>query len=139
MTEQQTNETTEPNVAPEDTADEPKTFDADYVAKLRQEAAEARTKAKEASERGDSLSELLLTRSIEQATAGILIDPTDLPRAGDYFTDAGSPDLAKIKAAAEQLATAKPYLSRPRGSVSQGARESSPAPASLGDMIRAVI
>ena len=139
MTEEQTTETTEPNAAPESTVDEPKTFDAEYVAKLRQEAAEARTKAKEASERGDTLSELLLSRSIEQATAGILIDPADLPRSGDYFNNDGSPDLTKIKTAAEELATAKPYLSRPRGSVSQGARESSPTPASLGDLIRAVI
>jgi hypothetical protein len=130
---------TDPAAAPEEAAEEPKTFDAEYVAKLRGEAAEARTKAKEASERGDSLSELLLTRSIENAASGVLIDPADLPRSGDYFNEDGSPDLLKIRAAAEELATAKPYLSRPRGDVSQGPRESTPAPASLGDIVRSLI
>jgi hypothetical protein len=135
MSEPLTDQTDAPTGEPETPVDDAKTFDAEYVTKLRAEAAEARTKAKEASTRGDTLAELLLTRSIEAATAGVLHDPSDLPRDGDYFADDGSPDLDKIKAAAEALAETKPYLATVRGDVAQGAKEPNPAP-SFGELMR---
>lgn len=122
---------------PVQTTDEPDSFPRDYVTKLREEAAESRTAAKAASERGDELFELLLYRTAEQATAGILHDPSDLPREGDYLDDeTGFPSADKIRAAAEALAEAKPWLARPRGDVSQGAHPVN-EDVSFGDLIRA--
>ena len=105
---------------------------------VARQRAEARTKAKESSTRGDVLYEQLLARTREQATAGILHSPDDLPAEGDYLDDSGMPSLDKIRAAAEALAQAKPYLSVPHGDIAQGARESE-AQVSFGDLIRGAL
>lgn len=117
---------------------EPQTFDAEYVTKLRAEAAEHRTKAKDEAERGEKLFELVKSRTAEQATAGILRDATDLPADGDYLDDeTGMPSVEKMRTAAEVLAEAKPWLALPRGDIKQGAQESAPAMPSFGDLMRA--
>lgn len=124
---------------PETLEEEPTTFDREYVTRLREEAAQHRVAAKEAAERGDALAELLLARSVEQATAGILRDPSDLPFDESFVTDTGAPDLDAIRSAAEALTSTKPYLAAVAGDVSQGVRESAPAVQSLGDAIRAAL
>lgn len=74
--------------------------------------------------RGDNLYELLLRRSIEQGTAGVLTDPASLSRDADLYDDeTGLPDVEKIRAAAVALADAKPQLAPVAGNIGQGVRE----------------
>ncbi len=99
--------------------DSPETeaFPREYVERLRQEAAEHRTKAK----RGDTLARRLVL-SYAQAL-GKLADPTDLPFDEALCDDDGIPDPAKIADAIDELLARKPHLGdrRPRGDVGQGA------------------
>lgn len=125
MTEQQPNEN-EAVEAPESDAPE---IAAESGTETPEEAQNA-TESVETSEeldaarlRGDNLYELLLERSLEQGTAGILSDPSALPRDADLYDDNGLPDVDKIRAAATTLADAKPQLAPVRGDVGQGVRE----------------
>jgi hypothetical protein len=125
-----------PVAEPESNADEPTTFDADYVKALRQEAAENRTAAKSATERGDHLHELLLGRTIEAAAADVLRDPNDLDRSDSrLYDEAGFPSLDGAREVATDLAAAKPWLAKPAGNISQGAREAT-EPVGFGQLIR---
>lgn len=92
------------------TADE--TFPRSYVEKLRQEAADARVKAKKA----DDWARALFTARV--AATGRLADPNDLP-----FDEAILDDLPGMEAAIETLIAQHPhYAARtPRGDVGQGA------------------
>lgn len=96
---------------------EPELFPREYVERLRQEAAEHRTKAK----RGDALAQRLVL-SYAQAL-GKLADPRDLPYDDALCDDDGIPDPTKIADAVDELLTRKPHLGdrRPRGDVGQGA------------------
>lgn len=106
--EQETVEQVIPEVSPEP---EPETFPAAYVQKLRQEAADARVKAK----RTDDLATRLHTALV--AATGRLADPTDMP-----FDDAHLEDDTALTDALDALLKAKPHLAsrRPRGDVGQG-------------------
>lgn len=94
--------------APEE---EPETFPKAYVDKLRDEAAQGRTKAKRYDDRATRLHTALI------AATGKLADPTDLP-----FDEAHLDDQEALEAAIEELLTAKPHLASrtPRGDIGQG-------------------
>lgn len=121
--------TTEPvQEAPTPGADgpeaEPATFDAEYVRKLRSEAAARRREAKEASERVTAqdaeLGELRawrLERTIADVSGSLgnpsLADPSDLLTYADPATlvdDEGKADPEKIKDAIAELVERKPHL-----------------------------
>ena len=103
---------------PQDDADEPQSFDREYVQKLRDEAAGHRVKAK----RTDALNARLATA--QAALTGKLADPTDLPFTDDLLDDDGLVDEDKVQAAVDELVKRKPHLAarRPTGNVGQGAR-----------------
>lgn len=101
--------------------DEPQTYSADYVAKLRQEAAESRVKAKRADD---------LARQVVRATAkadGRLIDVEDLAFDATFITEEGTVDLDRVTAAIDSLVERKPHLAsrRPTTPIPQGARQES--------------
>lgn len=117
--------------APVEDTEPAKVYDAEYVAKLRQEAAEARVKAK----RVDGLSAQLLSAFV--ALDGRLIDPDDLPFTLDLVDDDGNLVREKITAAIDALIDRKPHLAarRPTKPVAQGAKPE-PEPVSLHAMMR---
>lgn len=83
-----------------------------YVEQLRQEAADARVRAR----RADDLAQQLFSARV--AATGLLADPTDLP-----YDEQLLDDQAAMEAAIEALITAKPHLASriPRGDIGQGA------------------
>lgn len=101
-------ETPEQEGNPEET---PETFPREYVEKLRQEAAESRTKAKRADDLAARLHTALVTAT------GRMADPTDLP-----FDEAHLEDPEALTAAIESLLASKPHLATrtPRGDIGQG-------------------
>lgn len=129
---QTTDETTEapvvetPEVEQTPQADEPKTFDADYVQKLRKEAGDHRVAAKEATARVEALEREVWTLKV--AALGKLADPTDLP------FEPG----ADVAEAVDRLLAAKPHLAARRvsGDVGQGNRGPATSSVSLMDMLR---
>lgn len=110
--------------APQDAQE---TFPRAYVEKLRQEAAEARTRAKKADEYAR---ELFAARV---AATGRLADPTDLPFDAGHLD---SPDA--LNAAIDALLDAKPHLASrvPRGNVGQGAGTASHDEVDLAALLR---
>ena len=88
------------------------TFTAEYVAKLRDESAKYRTRAKDR----DDLAERLHTSLV--AATGRLADPSDLTFDNDHLTD---PDA--LTTAIDDLLTRKPHLGsrKPSGDIGQGA------------------
>lgn len=90
---------------------EPDTFPREYVEKLRNEAAEARVKAKKAEQYAHEL------HAARVAATGRLADPSDLP-----FDERHLDDLPTLEAAIDELLSRKPHLATrtPRGSVGQG-------------------
>lgn len=113
---------------------EPQTFDAEYVGKLRDEAATHRVRA----QRADVLAEGWYRSAVELATAGILMDPTDLPRSDDHFDPDGRPNVEAIRASAEELAASKPHLARARMTSAQlqGPTGQPPVAVGLGSLLR---
>lgn len=103
------------------------TFPREYVEKLRNEAAEHRTKAKDR----DALAERLHTALT--AATGRLADPSDLPYDQSHLDD---PEA--LTAAIDQLLESKPHLAtrKPHGDVGQGAASAS-AGVDLAGMLRA--
>ncbi len=90
---------------------EQETFPRAYVEQLRQEAADARVKAR----RADDLAQQLFSARV--AATGLLVDPADLPYDEQLLDDPGA-----MEAAIEALITAKPHLASriPRGDIGQG-------------------
>lgn len=90
---------------------DPETFPREYVEQLRQEAAEARVKAKKA----DTYAEQLFYARV--AATGRLADPSDLPFDADALDD-----LPAMEAAIDTLIATKPHLASrtPRGDIGQG-------------------
>lgn len=93
-------------------------FDAGYVSKLRQEAADNRVKAKRADD---------LARQVVRAMAradGRLIDADDLAFDGAFIDDDGMVDSDRVVAAIDALVERKPHLAarRPNTPIAQGAR-----------------
>jgi hypothetical protein len=99
-----------------DTADHAEADEADEetveLAKLRAEAARRRVEAREATERADELARRLTAAVIASEAGPLLADPEDLGRFhdGPLTDDAGFPDPAAVRAAAEALAEARPHL-----------------------------
>lgn len=92
-------------------ATEQETFPRAYVEQLRQEAADARVKAR----RADDLAQQLFSARV--AATGLLVDAADLPYDEQLLDDPGA-----MEAAIEALITAKPHLASriPRGDIGQG-------------------
>lgn len=117
-----------PQDAPEDAQDDAETFfPRAYVEKLRQEAAEARVRAKKA----DDLARELFTARV--AATGRLADPNDLP-----FDDALLADMPALEAAIDELVAQHPHYAarRPRGDVGQGATGSDAGTVNLAGLLR---
>lgn len=111
----------------------PDLFDRAYVEELRAEAKENRL----AAARADYLNTEVRRLAIREATRGLLTDPEALPWSDDYTEDeTGLPDHDRLLAAAQALARAKPWLSRPRGDVGQGQHSDAPAGISLSELLR---
>lgn len=106
------------------------TYDAAYVAKLRQEAAESRVKAK----RADALARQA-TRAIT-AHDGRLIDPDDLAFTDEFLDDDGLVNSDRVVAAIESLIERKPHLAarRPNSTIAQGVQPEPEAVSLLGLM-----
>lgn len=102
------------NDAPEEEAGQ--TFTAEYVRKLREEAAAQRVKAK----RADDLAQEVFRLRV--AATGRLADPTDLA-----YDEALLEDEEALSGAIDDLLTARPHYAarRAAGSVGQGATGSS--------------
>lgn len=117
-----------PEAPPEGAETEQDTFPRSYVERLRQEAAEARVKAKKA----DDLAREVFTLRV--AATGRLADPNDLP-----YDDAAFEDPAKLDAAIDELLQAHPhYAARtPRGDIGQGASKSDIGSVDLAAILRA--
>lgn len=60
-----------------------------------------------------------------------------MPWSDDYADENGLPNHDRLKAAAQALATTKPWLARPRGDVGQGQHSAEPAGISLSKLLRA--
>lgn len=126
--DEQVEETTE--LGTEETSEqevEPETFPRAYVEELRQEAADARVKAKRADDLAARL-HVALT-----AATGRLADPSDLP-----FEDAHLDDPQALTTALDQLLVRKPHLAnrKPRGDVGQGATSTNSSAVDLGSLLR---
>lgn len=108
----------ESNGEPSIEKDQAELFDAEYVSKLRNEAAEHRVKAK----RSDDLARQLV-RALAKAD-GRLIDADDLAYDSAYLDDDGLVDVDKVTAAIDALVERKPHLAaqRPTSTLPQGAR-----------------
>ena len=111
--------------------DEPRTFDATYVERLRTEAAQARVKAK----RADALARQVVEAYV--SGEGRLHDPADLAWSDDFLDEHGLVDTVKVRAAIDQLVERKPYLAarRPVEPHPQGARPE-PARVNLAAILR---
>lgn len=107
------------------------TYDAAYVAQLRQEAAEGRVKSK----RADALARQA-TKAIA-AHDGRLIDAEDLAFDEQFLDDEGLVDRDRVIAAIESLIERKPHLAarRPSTTIAQGAQPE-PDRVSLLDYLR---
>ncbi len=116
---------------PQEDAQEPQedaeTFPRAYVEKLRQEAAEARVRAK----RADDLARELFTARV--AATGRLADPNDLP-----FDDALLADMPALEAAIDELVALHPHYAarRPRGDIGQGATGPDAGTVDLAGLLR---
>jgi len=99
----------------ETTEADPETFPREYVEKLRQEAADARVKAKRTDELAQRLHGALVTAT------GRLADPSDLP-----YDETHLDDETALTTAIDELLTRKPHLAsrRPVGDIGQGASAS---------------
>lgn len=107
------------------------TFSADYVAKLRAEAAEARVRAKVA----DTANAHLLAAFAE--TDGRLRDVEALSYSDDLLGDDGLVDRGKVSAAIDDLLTRKPFLQRPKPApLPMGVQADAPAQASWMAVLR---
>lgn len=112
---------------PEDASEEPETFPADYVKRLRKEAADARVKAKKTNDLARRLHTALVTAT------GRLADPSDLP-----FDETHLDNEERMNEAIERLLASKPHLAsrRPRGDIGQG-RTSTSNTVDLAALLRA--
>ncbi|HEX9993820.1 MAG TPA: hypothetical protein VGB14_12905 [Acidimicrobiales bacterium] len=120
--------------APEADADPPEdadTFPRSYVERLRAEAADRRTAARDAEARAEALTRRLLTAEVARAVDGVLADGDDLTAhvpAAELVGEDGLPDAERIRAAAEALAERKPHLAARRfGEADLGVRRQAPS------------
>lgn len=119
--------------APQEAVEEPVTFDADTVRRLRSEAAEHRVKARQAVSEAN---ERLLAQIVRGD--GRLVDPEVLPLDDNLIGEDGYVDPARVADAITATIEAKPYLAsaRPTTPMSQGVRQAAPTPLSFTDILR---
>lgn len=122
--------TSEPEEGTEDSKDS--TFSREYVEGLRAESRQNRIRAS----RADFLATHVRTLATREACRGVVSDPEALPW-DDAWVSEDKIDHDAIRAAAEALAIAKPWLSRPRGTIGQGEHSDAPAALSLSELLRA--
>lgn len=113
-------------------AEQVETFGADYVAKLREESAAHRVKAKKVD---DANSRLVAAYA---AADGRLVDVDALTYTDALLDDDGLVDKSKVADAIAALVEAKPYLASrtPTTTLPQGVRQDAPAAPGLFDLIR---
>jgi hypothetical protein len=132
MTEQMPDTAPEALQATQEAPEVPKSYDADYVAELRQEAAENRVKAKRAED--------LARQAVRAYTEGKgqLIDPEDLAFDPAFLDEDGLVDFDKVRAAIDALVQRKPHLAsqRPTSTITQGAQPE-PSRVDLHGILRA--
>lgn len=116
-----------PGTQEETTETDPETFPREYVVKLRQENAEARTKAKRVDDLATRLHTALVTAT------GRLADPTDLP-----FDENHLEDPEALTAAIDDLLARKSHLAsrRPSGDIGQGITSPPDDSVSLAGILR---
>ncbi|GAB7071794.1 hypothetical protein H7J06_22125 [Mycobacterium hodleri] len=114
-------------VIADDPADEPKTYDADYVNGLKKEAIDHRHKA-------TTLATRLHTELVRQT--GRLADPAELG-----FDPTHLDDPEALSAAIDELLTRKPhYAARtPHGNVGQGAKDQGAQPGNLISTLKSFV
>ena len=119
---------------PQTKDDGSETFSAEYVNKLRTEAAEARVRAG----RVDDYAAELFRVVVEREAAAYLRNGSDLHlEPTDYLNSDGYPDVERIREAAQALVEERPYLARVSGPVGQGPREPAEPAVTLGGLLRA--
>lgn len=108
-------------------AEDAQTFSAEYVSKLRDEAAGYRVKA----QRTDELAHRLHTELVR--ATGRLADPADLAFDAEHLAD-----TEKLTAAIDELLTAKPHLASRtlKGDAGQGNRGTGEQPTNLLSILR---
>lgn len=129
---EETSPGTDGQEATSETPEGAESFSREYVTQLREEAKEAREKAK----RADWLETEVRSLAITAATLTILADPADLTWSDEFTGEDGLPDQALISEAAEGLVKAKPWLGRVRGDVGQGQHTEQEEPFSLMELLR---
>ena len=135
MRQKMTDETpfAEQDLQPEtDSAD---MFPREYVEELRSEAKSNRERATEATAALERIQGAYRALAVSQAVSGVLADATDLPWSDDFLDENGLVDSEAVKAAAEELAAAKPHLARARGDAMQGFRADE-KPFDLAELMR---
>jgi hypothetical protein len=147
------NDDTTPNTDPGENVDDDdpigeaiedgKTFDAGYVRKLRDEAAQYRREKVTLESEVEELRQYRLNRVVGDATAGVLRDPNDLTvygRLDECFDQDGKLDPERVAEAAKALRKERPYLGPKHGDGDQGARGKSVGAQShveaLSDLLR---
>lgn len=120
MTEQEEQTQPEGDNTPQDDAG--RTYSADEMRQVREEAGTRRTQLRAAEAERDRYRDALRQLAVKDAVSGLLADPSDLVWSDDYADETGLPDREKISAAAQELLTTKPHLGRPSGDVQQGFR-----------------
>jgi len=120
------------DVADIEQAEQVETFSADYVAKLREESAAHRIKAKRID---DANARLVAAYAVAD---GRLVDVDALTYADDLLDENGLVDRDKVAEAIAALVEAKPYLASrtPAATLPQGVRADTPTLPGLFDLIR---
>jgi hypothetical protein len=132
--------TPEPTSAARGDSAEPEAFDRDYVAGLREEAAQHRVRARDLEATVGQLRDRLLIDNVRHLAAPILADPGDLllhVERDTLLDDQGDPDPDQILTTARQLVKDRPHLAsrRPAGTIEQGALDE-PQTVDLAGMLR---
>lgn len=105
--------------------------------KVRAEAARHRVAAREATEALDAMTQRYRAAVTAQAGSDYLSDPSVLDWSEDWQTEDGAADLAAIRAAAEQYATAHPHAAKLRGDIGAGYRGQATESVDLAGLLRA--
>lgn len=113
------------------------TFDRAYVEKLRAEAAEHRTKARDAQAALEASEARYRALAVEHAATGVLARPDALEWQENWTGDDGSADLDAIRAAATEYAHQYPHAAVVAGDVGQGFKDSATTSVDIAGMLRA--
>lgn len=120
-----------------ETTSEPQENSDSAVKKLRDENAKRRVSQREAEEKATAAEQRSQRLALSLYAATALRDPLSLPWQPEFSGGDGEPDREAIVAAAEALALQRPDLSKPRGDVGSGFRDSDTGSVDLAGMLRA--